>query len=234
MKAVEESARIAAIESSADGICWTFSPMVDICRDARWGRVSEGNGEDPFLGAAIAQAMVRGYQGKDMSRNDEIMACVKHFALYGVLCLQYEAAYLEVREAQNLGLAQYLGRNLLQCVVFRKLVLVVYNILHALDEPRVDLGQLLDALDGVAFLQSLGDGKDTEVGRIGKLLIQVVELGVVVAYETVHSLTDHAQTLLEHLLHFLSHIQKSYLHKQGWSGEIFLHLIEVQCVVTNT
>ena len=83
MKAVEESARIAAIESSADGICWTFSPMVDICRDARGGRVSEGNGEDPFLGAAIAQAMVRGYQGKDMSRNDEIMACVKHFALYG-------------------------------------------------------------------------------------------------------------------------------------------------------
>lgn len=83
MKAVEESARIAAIESSADGICWTFSPMVDICRDARWGRVSEGNGEDPFLGAAIAQAMVRGYQGKDMNRNDEIMACVKHFALYG-------------------------------------------------------------------------------------------------------------------------------------------------------
>ena len=83
MKAVEESARIAAVEASADGICWTFGPMVDICRDARWGRVSEGNGEDPFLGAAIAQAMVRGYQGKDMSRPDEIMACVKHFALYG-------------------------------------------------------------------------------------------------------------------------------------------------------
>ena len=83
MKAVEESARIAAIEASADGICWTFSPMVDVSRDARWGRVSEGNGEDPFLGAAIARAMVRGYQGKDMSRNNEIMACVKHFALYG-------------------------------------------------------------------------------------------------------------------------------------------------------
>lgn len=83
MKAIEESARIAAVESSADGICWTFSPMVDVSRDPRWGRVSEGNGEDPFLGAAIAQAMVRGYQGKDMSRNDEIMACVKHFALYG-------------------------------------------------------------------------------------------------------------------------------------------------------
>ena len=83
MKAIEESARIAAVEASADGILWTFSPMVDVSRDPRWGRVSEGNGEDPFLGAAIARAMIRGYQGKDMSRNDEIMACVKHFALYG-------------------------------------------------------------------------------------------------------------------------------------------------------
>lgn len=83
MDAIEKSARIAAVESSADGICWTFSPMVDICRDPRWGRVSEGNGEDPFLGSAIAQAMVRGYQGKDMSADNEIMACVKHFALYG-------------------------------------------------------------------------------------------------------------------------------------------------------
>ena len=83
MTAIEESARIAAIEASADGISWTFSPMVDVSRDPRWGRVSEGNGEDPFLGAAIARAMIRGYQGKDMSRNDEIMACVKHFALYG-------------------------------------------------------------------------------------------------------------------------------------------------------
>ena len=83
MAAIEESARIAAVEASADGISWTFSPMVDISRDPRWGRVSEGNGEDPFLGAMIAEAMVRGYQGKDMKRNDEIMACVKHFALYG-------------------------------------------------------------------------------------------------------------------------------------------------------
>ena len=81
--AIEESARIAAVEASADGISWTFSPMVDISRDPRWGRVSEGSGEDPFLGALIARAMVRGYQGKDMSRNDEIMACNKHFALYG-------------------------------------------------------------------------------------------------------------------------------------------------------
>lgn len=83
MAAIEESARIAAVEASADGISWTFSPMVDISRDPRWGRVSEGSGEDPFLGAMIAEAMVLGYQGKNMQRNDEIMACVKHFALYG-------------------------------------------------------------------------------------------------------------------------------------------------------
>ncbi|MFT4093900.1 MAG: beta-glucosidase BglX [Niabella sp.] len=82
MKAVEQSARIAAIEASADGINWTFSPMVDIARDPRWGRVSEGNGEDPYLGAQIAKAMVKGYQG-DYSSNSNIMACVKHFALYG-------------------------------------------------------------------------------------------------------------------------------------------------------
>ena len=87
LEAIEKSARIAAIEASSDGICWTFSPMVDIARDARWGRVSEGSGEDPFLGSAIAQAMVRGYQGADpqtqLQENDQIMACVKHFALYG-------------------------------------------------------------------------------------------------------------------------------------------------------
>ena len=68
MEAIEKSARIAAVEASADGICWTFSPMVDICRDARWGRVSEGNGEDPYLGSEIAKAMVRGYQGEKMER----------------------------------------------------------------------------------------------------------------------------------------------------------------------
>lgn len=81
--AIEESARIAAKEATADGICWTYSPMVDIALDARWGRISEGNGEDPFLGARIAEAMVRGYQGDDLASPDKIMACVKHFALYG-------------------------------------------------------------------------------------------------------------------------------------------------------
>ncbi|MDD6007367.1 MAG: beta-glucosidase BglX [Bacteroidales bacterium] len=83
MAAIEKSAEIAACEASADGICWTFSPMVDICRDPRWGRVSEGSGEDPFLGAAIARAMVKGYQGENLQDSTTIMACVKHFALYG-------------------------------------------------------------------------------------------------------------------------------------------------------
>jgi beta-glucosidase len=82
LEAVEQSARIAAREASADGINWTYSPMVDICVDARWGRTAESNGEDPYLGSRIAEAMVRGYQG-DYSRVDNIMACVKHFALYG-------------------------------------------------------------------------------------------------------------------------------------------------------
>ena len=82
MDAIERSARIAAEEASAAGIAWTFSPMVDISRDPRWGRMSEGSGEDPYLGSEIAKAMVKGYQG-NLTRNDEILACVKHFALYG-------------------------------------------------------------------------------------------------------------------------------------------------------
>ena len=80
---IEKSARIAAIEASASGICWTYSPMVDIARDPRWGRVAEGAGEDPWLGSQIARAMVKGYQGDDLSKDNTIMACVKHFALYG-------------------------------------------------------------------------------------------------------------------------------------------------------
>ena len=83
MKLIERSAQIAAQEASADGINWTFSPMVDISRDPRWGRVSEGSGEDPFLGSQIAKAMVNGYQQNDLSKNNTILACVKHFALYG-------------------------------------------------------------------------------------------------------------------------------------------------------
>jgi beta-glucosidase len=80
---IEKTARIAATEASADGLNWTFSPMVDISRDPRWGRISEGNGEDTYLGSQIAKVMVKGYQGDDLSKYNTIMACVKHFALYG-------------------------------------------------------------------------------------------------------------------------------------------------------
>lgn len=82
LKGIENSARVAALEASAEGVNWTYSPMVDICRDARWGRIVEGAGEDPYLGSLIAKAMVKGYQG-DYSLPSNIMACVKHFALYG-------------------------------------------------------------------------------------------------------------------------------------------------------
>ena len=83
LELIERSARIAAAEATADGLHWTFSPMVDIARDPRWGRIAEGAGEDPYLGARIARAMVRGYQGNDLTRSNALMACVKHFALYG-------------------------------------------------------------------------------------------------------------------------------------------------------
>lgn len=83
MDAIRNSARVAAQEATADGINWTFSPMLDISRDPRWGRMSEGNGEDPYLGSQIARAMVQGYQGNDLTANNTMMACVKHFALYG-------------------------------------------------------------------------------------------------------------------------------------------------------
>ncbi|WP_109807679.1 beta-glucosidase BglX [Sphingosinithalassobacter portus] len=83
MKAIELAARISAQEASAEGIHWTFAPMVDIARDPRWGRVSEGAGEDTYLGSRIAEANVRGYQGDDLSRPDTILATAKHFAAYG-------------------------------------------------------------------------------------------------------------------------------------------------------
>lgn len=80
---VEKAARISSEEATTGGVCWTYSPMVDISRDARWGRSREGAGEDPFLGSDMAKAWVRGYQGDDLSANNTMMACVKHFALYG-------------------------------------------------------------------------------------------------------------------------------------------------------
>lgn len=84
MDLIENAARTAALEASASGVDWVFSPMVDICHDARWGRIAEGAGEDPYLGAEVAKALVKGYQGDgDLTRNDNVMACVKHYAMYG-------------------------------------------------------------------------------------------------------------------------------------------------------
>src|ERR1700743_2067561 len=83
MDLIERSAKIAASEATGEGINWVFSPMVDIARDPRWGRKSEGSGEDPYWGSQIAKAMVKGYQGSSMKNSDAVMACVKHFALYG-------------------------------------------------------------------------------------------------------------------------------------------------------
>ena len=85
LAAIERSAHVAGQEAAADGVNWVYSPMVDIARDPRWGRVVEGAGEDPYLGSLIAQAMVRGYQGptNDMTRPENVMACLKHYALYG-------------------------------------------------------------------------------------------------------------------------------------------------------
>ena len=83
MGLIEISSQVAAKEATADGLNWAFSPMVDIARDARWGRISEGSGEDPYLGGEVAKAVVHGYQGKDLAAKNTMMACVKHFALYG-------------------------------------------------------------------------------------------------------------------------------------------------------
>jgi len=85
MSLIEQSARIAATEATAEGVSWTYSPMVDIARDPRWGRIAEGAGEDPWLGAQVAKAMIKGYQGDDLSKPNTLLACVKHFALYGAV-----------------------------------------------------------------------------------------------------------------------------------------------------
>ena len=93
---VEQAQAVAAREARAAGIQWTFAPMVDIARDARWGRMIEGAGEDPYLGSAIAEAQVKGFQGKDVSSADRVLACAKHFAGYGAADggRDYEAAYI--------------------------------------------------------------------------------------------------------------------------------------------
>ncbi|MES2477206.1 MAG: beta-glucosidase BglX [Verrucomicrobiota bacterium] len=100
---IARCARAAAAESAADGLHWVFSPMVDISQDARWGRVAEGAGEDPWLGARIATAMVRGYQGEDLAEPSAVLACVKHFALYGASLAgrEYNSVDMSRREMEE-------------------------------------------------------------------------------------------------------------------------------------
>jgi beta-glucosidase len=107
--AVQNDESISASEATADGIKWTFNPMVDVTRDPRWGRVVEGAGEDPFLGSAIAAAKVRGYQGSDFSAPDKIAATVKHFAGYGapVAGREYNTVDMSEQQLRNIYLPPY-------------------------------------------------------------------------------------------------------------------------------
>jgi len=94
-----KSARIAAVETAASGIQWTFAPMVDVARDARWGRFMEGSGEDPYLGSLFAAARVKGFQGDDLAANNTIAACVKHFAAYGFIEAGREYNTVDISES---------------------------------------------------------------------------------------------------------------------------------------
>ena len=109
MEAIEKSARIAAIESSAAGVHWTFAPMVDIARDPRWGRVMEGAGEDPYLGSMIAKARVKGFQGKGLGNIDAVMACAKHFAAYGAAVggRDYNSVDMSLRQLHEIYLPPF-------------------------------------------------------------------------------------------------------------------------------
>jgi len=98
MEAIRNSARVAAVESAASGINWTFAPMVDIARDPRWGRIAEGAGEDPYLGSRIAAARVKGFQGDDLSLPISILACVKHYAAYGAPLAGRDYASVDMSE----------------------------------------------------------------------------------------------------------------------------------------
>ena len=110
---VEKVQAVAAREASACGINWTFAPMVDIARDARWGRIIEGAGEDPFLGAAIAQAQVRGFQGAEIGSPGHVLACAKHFAGYGAADggRDYDSAYIPEGLLRNVYLPRSARRS---------------------------------------------------------------------------------------------------------------------------
>ncbi len=111
LAAIERAERIAATETAAAGIPWVFAPMVDIARDPRWGRIAEGAGEDPFLGAAIARARVRGFQGDDLAAADTVLACAKHFAAYGAAQAgrEYFTTNVTERELRDIYLPPHLA-----------------------------------------------------------------------------------------------------------------------------
>ena len=95
---VYQAARVAAKEASSSGLNWTFSPMIDVARDPRWGRVSEGYGEDPLLNSSFCVATVRGYQGNDLTEPDTIAACLKHFVGYGESMAGLDYAYTDISD----------------------------------------------------------------------------------------------------------------------------------------
>ena len=125
--------------------------------------------------------------------------------------LYHEACYLEIREAEYLCLSQYIGRHFLNGVVCLKLVLVVNDILELTNEPWIYLCQLVYPVNGISLLECLRNGEYAQVGRVGELLVKVVELRMVVAHKAVHALSDHSQSLLYKLLesasdrHYFSH-----------------------------
>ena len=106
---IEQASHVAAVEGSAAGLHWTFAPMVDIARDPRWGRISEGAGEDPFLGSEIARARVRGIQGTNLAAPDALLACVKHYAGYGAVLAgrDYNSVDLSERTLREVYLPPY-------------------------------------------------------------------------------------------------------------------------------
>lgn len=100
MDLIEKGARISAVEAASDGIRWTFAPMIDLTRDPRWGRIAESPGEDPFLGSEVGKAMIRGFQGKDLSEKDSIAACAKHFAGYGYSEAGRDYAFVNLSDSE--------------------------------------------------------------------------------------------------------------------------------------
>ena len=114
--------------------------------------------------------------------------------------MKHEAGDLEVGEAQHLSLTENIGRQILNLVILRKFMLVVDNVLQLTQEPGIDLGQFVDAVDGITFFQCLCDSEDTQICRMRQFMVEVVEVSTVVAHKAVHALTDHTQPLLNDFL----------------------------------